>query len=496
MLHLLLAASILAKTEVDRIPLEGNALFGKFTSDWNQRLSQSQVPSLGIGIVKNGKVALLDSIGMSDPFAQRKATIDTRYYIASISKTMTAAAVLRLSEQGKLSLEDKVQKYLPKFELADQEYGRTLTIRDLLSHAPGIDAQTSFLEAKTGGITDERFYGLLRLARITKKPRYANIHFTLLGRVIEAVTGVPWQDYLAKNVYDSIGMSRSTSRLADLRGDLNLAGEFSLTPGGLNYATYTKSESTMHAAGGTYSTPRDMTRYMLALLNHGSLDSQKLLSAESVADALELHSEAEDGIANLRIKGFGYAWHVASYRDRGPVLVHTGQYVGSVAAIFLLPRERSGVVLLLNSGTPTEIAAFLVAMDALDVLMGLERDNGAQEDLAKRLSEAVQQTKSRAIGIGPNPAMSGLLSLLPQAFEGAYENQMFGNVKVDLLGGYLRLSIDQLPTLLKSTGVDEFTFHEDSRDGGRPGRFVTENGRCVAVELQIAGRWERFSRKI
>jgi hypothetical protein len=60
----------------------------------------------------------------------------------------------------------------------------------------------------------------------------------------------------------------------------------------------------------------------------------------------------------------------------------------------------------------------------------------------------------------------------------------------------LRLSIDQLPTLLKSTAIDQFTFHEDSRDNGRPGRFVTEDGRCVAVELQIAGRWERFSRKI
>ena len=269
-----------------------NPLFDDLGEYWRENMEAYGVTGFAVVAIKGGKVVLLDAVGDSDPFAEKKANIDTRYYIASITKTMTATGIAQLAEQGKIDLDAPVKRYLPRFDLADSDYASKVTVRDLLSHKPGIGGgNVVFLDAYTGGITEDRYYTMLGGSTPTKEIQYTNVHFTILGRVIEAVSGKKWQDYLADHVFAPAKMDRTTAYVSATHSDPNWAVPLAIYKNGPRLAPYMKTDRTMHAAGGLLTTPRDLARYLTMFLNGGELEGARILKSSTVDDALALQSK-------------------------------------------------------------------------------------------------------------------------------------------------------------------------------------------------------------
>lgn len=460
---------------------------------WESAMQDWQIPGMAIAIVKDGRVLVVEGLGRRSPFADEPATPDTMFYIASITKTYTGLAIACLAEEGKLNLDDPVVKHLPQFVLADVEAAKKITIRDLLCHRPGLNSGPAvLLDAYTGEITDERFFKLMAKETPAGEVDYTNVHFTLLGRVIEAVTGQKWQDYLQTRLFDRAGMTRTTAYASRMYADGNSAVPTEPTAAGAAMAQPIKTDRTMHAAGGLGTTARDLAVYMRLMLGDGQVDGRRVALAATIRSMLTRQSDYEPQGQIRRLSGFGLGWNLGTYRGK-PLASHGGGYTGASAYVSLLPEHGLGVAVLVNSGMVGGALMDVVAVDVTDRLLGLEPQD-LMGGYDQRVKERLEQIK-QAGPIGPNPAMSPLLSVKPSACTGVYANDLMGTVTIDYVDGQLEFRFGDLRQALQATAKNEFLAKTDWRDSGTRCRLITAGERVTAIDVEFdEGEPVRFER--
>jgi CubicO group peptidase (beta-lactamase class C family) len=241
---------------------------------------------MGVTVVKDGRVLGIEAFGVRAPGRAgapgAAPTPDTMYYIASITKTYLATAVCALADDGRLSLDDPVRKHLPRFALPKApDGGARITIRDLLSHRAGLihGQPIVMLDAFTGEITEDRYYKWLAVTRPKGETAYSNVHFTLLGRVVEAAGGKPLREYLHDRVLEPAGLTRTTGSASRMYGDPDCAVPMERAGGRWRVCKLRKTDRTMHAAGGLGTSARDAARWLMLHLNDGEIDGKRVISA-------------------------------------------------------------------------------------------------------------------------------------------------------------------------------------------------------------------------
>ncbi len=190
-----------------QVPAEWQSLHDR----WQAAVDELKIPGVAIVVVKGDQVLLLDALGVCDADGKQRVTPNSPFYLASVTKSFTALGVAILVEDGKVKLDEPVQTYLPRFTLYDPQQAAAMTVRDLLSHRKGINSiPISLAEAYFGNINDDRYYKWLATVRPLNKYSYSNLHYTLAGRIIEAVTGQSWKDFLADRVFARLEMQNAT----------------------------------------------------------------------------------------------------------------------------------------------------------------------------------------------------------------------------------------------------------------------------------------------
>ena len=171
-------------------------------------LHKAGAPSVSVAVVQDGKLSYARAFGMADLEAKRAATPETRYAVGSISKQFTAAALLILEEQGKLSLEDRVSKYFPELTRAGD-----ITIRQLLSHTSGYEdyaPQDFIIPAWTKPTTPQAILDTWARKPLNFDPgtkwQYSNTNYVLAGEIFEKVSGQPLVAFLREKIFQPLGM--------------------------------------------------------------------------------------------------------------------------------------------------------------------------------------------------------------------------------------------------------------------------------------------------
>jgi CubicO group peptidase (beta-lactamase class C family) len=259
-----------------------------------------------IGIVadKTGKVHFKNLMGYADVEAKKPIAEDNVFWIASMTKMFAGASVMMLVDEGKLSLDDPVTKYIPQLskwmvvEEKDAEHVllkppvRPVTIRHLLSHTSGL-AGSAELQQVTG--SDSTPLKARALSSVTgplqshpgEKYAYGNQGMNVAARVVEIVGGMPYEEFLQKRFFDPLGMTEMTfwpsdaqvARLAGAYGPNRAKTGFA--KGAVGFLTKPYSDKTHRypeAGGGLFSTTHDILRYGLLLANDGELDGKRYLS--------------------------------------------------------------------------------------------------------------------------------------------------------------------------------------------------------------------------
>lgn len=329
-------------------------------------------PSVGlaVGVVQDGRLEYFRGHGVSDISSRRPIAEDTVFRIASITKTFTAISVMQLWEQGLVDLDAPANNYLRSYSLtpADPNW-RAATVRHLLTHTAGIGEVAhlnglfapDFGESVPAGDqlpSPAEFYGgAIRLhAEPGKRFVYNNHGPTTLGQIVEDVTGQTLDRYLRGHIFDPLGMSDSDLRRTE-RIKLRLATGYEIHSN--NVEEVAERDMVTAGAASVYSTPRDMARYLAALLGHGSNDHGSILKPATVERLYAAQYQPDP-----RIPGMGLGF----FRSRvaGEIAVgHQGTHPGFHSQVLLSPRNDIGVLLFTN-GTrqadlwlPTEAARLL-----------------------------------------------------------------------------------------------------------------------------------------
>lgn len=254
---------------------------------------------------------------------------DTLFRIASMTKPITALAIMQLQEQGKLKITDEVAKHLPEFrnpmliksrtpqETVLVKPKRAITIKDLLTHTSGLapyPAGISDVYTKRNRTLAETTIAVSQVPLVFEpgtRWAYSNSGIDTLGRIVEVCSGMKFEDYIQKNIFDPMGMKRSTF-YPNAQQKQHIAVTYHKKDGKLtpSFPTIIElADNPKHPipAGGLYSTADDLARLYRCLLLGGSLEGQKLLSKPSIAEMTKTQTaDIVTGFVNGMSWGLGF----------------------------------------------------------------------------------------------------------------------------------------------------------------------------------------------
>ncbi len=355
-------------------PIQVDDGFSEFVdATFQAQLAQFDIPGAVFGLVE-AKHVVLKGFGVADLATQAPAHPQrTLFHVASLTKALTAVAVLQLVEQGRLALYADVNRWLDGWSLTPPG-GGVVTLDQLLTHTAGFDDRNIGRACRAWSEAPE----LGALLRRTAPPfafapgevcSYSNWGFTLVGHVLERASGQSLQDYVAEHVFAPLGMQHSTLRLPDeWRAQMATGYEWK---DGENVP-----EPLFRDVGGGAAmwstTAEDYCRFLAALLNGGALGEARILAPESVASLLEQHFTHD-----ARLAGSAYGFF-ERFQNGHRILEHSGGWPGFVSEVCLLPDDHLGFFFSLNSGAGS--GARLAILEALlDKWLGAPAPSTAAE---------------------------------------------------------------------------------------------------------------------
>jgi serine beta-lactamase-like protein LACTB, mitochondrial len=297
------------------------------------------IPGLAIAVAVNGRPLYSEGFGYADLEQRVPAWPETKFRIGSISKPLTAVALVELVQQGKLDLDAPVQKYVPSFP----EKERVITPRLLAGHLAGIRhyrGDEFLISQHYDSVVDslQIFAKDPLVAPPGTKFSYSSYGFNLLSAVIQSASGEPFLDYMQAHVFTPLGLVHTTAdqnrTIIDQRS--RFYARDNNTP--LENAPYVDN-SYKWAGGGFLSTAEDLVRFGSALLRPGFLEpaSLHLLFTSQTTEAGEE-------------TGYGMGWFVGKTKNGKKILQHSGGSVGGSCQLILYPETGVVVALVTNLG--------------------------------------------------------------------------------------------------------------------------------------------------
>ncbi len=319
------------------------------------QLRRLEIAGAAVAVVQNGQVSSI-AFGVADPSTQAPIDPDlTRFHIASVTKLVTAIAVMQQVEAGRLRLDDDVGGYLPP-KLAGRLGGRGIRVRDLLTHTAGLaDRWVNMAATSPDGVLPLEVYLERRLPPILDTPgtivRYSNYGFTLAGDLVERVSGRRFADYVSTRILAPIGALHSYigPRAADAQDARGFFYRDIVTPEPRVF------EHTV-PAGGAHATVTDLARVVAAVLGDGSFGAGRLISPES---ALAIRSPQFAADPSLPAWGFGIYSLGPATRD---LWVAGGEIPGFSTRVLMAPRHQLAVVVSVNRKDPSLALALFDAL--------------------------------------------------------------------------------------------------------------------------------------
>ncbi|MCU7550096.1 serine hydrolase [Chitinophagaceae bacterium LB-8] len=307
-----------------------------------QSLKGKEMPGIAVLVSKDGKTVYERGFGYADIKGKKIVTPNTKFRIGSVTKQFTAAAILKLQEQGLLSVNDKLSKYIPDFPR-----GEEVTIHHLLTHTSGIHSYTNkpdFINKVTKTISEDSLIYSFKNDPYDFNPgenfMYNNSGYFLLGYIIEKVSGKSYGEYLKQTFFDPLQMKNTGVHYAGIKLEEEAHGY------GSNNGKYDDAinwdMSWAGGAGALYSTLHDLDTWNM------SLHSGKVLRPESLKAALTTVT-----LKNGDQPAMNYGYGLVTGKYRGiDYIEHSGGLHGFVSQLAYYPKEKLSVVMFSNTMTP------------------------------------------------------------------------------------------------------------------------------------------------
>ncbi len=312
-----------------------------------EQVAIAQYPSLSVAIVRDGKIAYQGAFGFEDLVTRRKATVETSYHVASVTKVFTTLLAAMLHDRGVIDLDQPAVKYLPKdVSISTQpELGATITLRQLASHTSGLPRAVAGRVQSVEGryqLEPKRLYEQLANVRLVFDPGtdelYSNLGVGLLGHVLERAAGKPFDRLLEEMVCEPLHLERTAIQMND---KLRVAtGYGSRIPRRAESHSYSERFA---ASGGLIASAADLAQFLAAQMKPGIFSNE-------ILEQLLAPAKLSDG----SMAGTALGWSVDSSVSDGRIRIveKNGGRNNCSAWIGFAPDYGVGVVVLTNCGEP------------------------------------------------------------------------------------------------------------------------------------------------
>lgn len=412
-------------------------------------LATWEVPGMAVAIVKNGQVIFEKGYGLRSTESNDPVDQHTAFAIASNTKAVTAAALAILVDEGKLAWDDKVQKYLPWFQLYDPYVSANLTVRDLLCHRSGLGTFSGDL-LWYGSQHNRR--AVLERAKYLK-PKYdfrstygyQNILFLAAGEIVPVVTGQTWEAFITERILTKLDVTDTYLSTSELDRAGNVALPHNEVKGSQQPVAWVNWDN-IAPAGSIITSVNDWAKWLMLQLGEGELDGEQFWSKTRTREMWSMHTpkEISEGrqklYTTLQFSGYGLGWELFSHHGR-KIVAHGGGYDGMVSRSVLVPEEGLGMIVVTNTNT---ILSYAMTYRILDVMLGVRKP----EDWSSKFYDLVEANKSEE---DPNKlnSVERIADTNPscdlEVYAGTYADRMYGNIEVRLVGDQLMFQFEPTP---------------------------------------------------
>jgi beta-lactamase class C len=384
LLHI--STSITSKEEVShQLPVHYPVL-DNFVSDFNELVDQmfenSKAPGAAIAIVKDGRIIYGEGFGVKKVGTDDPIDVHTTFRIASVSKTFAGTLTGKLVYDGKLNWDDKVQQYVPDFQLRNPEYAGKMEVRHILSQSTGLiqHAYTNFIE--DGKDLHDMITALAEVKLMTEPGKlfsYQNVVYGVIQPILEAATGRDYNTLVKEEIFGPLRMKDASIDYESMMANENKAypnfARFSGWAAGRISPTYYNVSS----AGGINASISDMANYMIALTGH----RPEIISQQVLDDIFEPQIST-----NIRWKYFsrwddykksyyGFGWRIVRNGD-DKIAYHGGYVNGYRSQLAINTNEGIGICILTNSPSNFSsklVPAFLSLYDEYKERINIEKNS-------------------------------------------------------------------------------------------------------------------------
>jgi CubicO group peptidase (beta-lactamase class C family) len=426
-----------------------------------QSMQKFEVPGTLLAVVEPGRTPLTKGYGVRKLGESAPMNEHTLFSIASNSKAFTATALAILVDAGKLSWDDKVADRLPDFRMYDAYASHEMTIRDLLVHRSGLGLGAGDLLSwpETTVSRKDLVHRLRYIAPATSfRSGYAydNILYVVAGRVIEEVSGESWEDFIVKHIFTPLGMNESVSSLPRVKTDnrswphARLNGRARNVGGDVESLNIGQNRDNSAPAGGINASPHDMVRWLQLQLDRGVMGSSRLFSEAQAKEMWTPHVLVPIGAEHPAIAAitptfhtYALGWNIQDYRGHR-IVTHTGFLEGAASATFLIPEQKVGFMVMINS-EDTE-AREAISYTLLDHYLGIAKTDWVSAFAQAREAKVADATRALdAAAAAANPAISKGPSLETQAYAATYRDAWYGDVIISNNSDKLKINFTNTP---------------------------------------------------
>ena len=323
------------------------------------------IPGFSIVIVEGSDVVFAKGYGVENADGAQSMSVYSPVAVGSIGRGFTAMAIMQLVEQGLLSLDDPVVKYLPWFETANQDFGKQITVRMCLDNTSGLPAMRNFTPDLEPEKTLTKFVQSMKGSQVKRRPgtshEFSEEGYSIAGLIITELSGLSYDEYLDRHIFQKLKMYRSSANpSSDDTFPIAYGHEL-----GLNECFPALKDVTDHhfipAGSEMQSTAADLGNYMIALLNDGTYKNQRVLTSESIETLFTARTSFRGLGTMLGGNGldidYALGWMGMTIEGR-PILIHTGN-TGTMASIIGLNRDKNQGVAVLFNGDVNRLNRFV-----------------------------------------------------------------------------------------------------------------------------------------
>lgn len=397
----LLSASLVVVTRAEQAPEPKlAAAFADVNQLFEAFMAERHVPGAAWGVIRDGQLVSVGVSGLRDVESKAPVTADSVFRIASMTKSFTAISILKLRDEGKLSLDDPAERYVP--EMSGMKYPTSdapkITIRHLLSHAEGFPEDNPWGDRQLAD-TDEQLSQMLRSGiPFSNAPgiayEYSNLGFAILGRIVSNVSKMAYPGYVAANILRPLGMTSTTLEPSQVPSDRLVHG-YRWEDGRWKNEPLLANGS-FGSMGGMLTSLRDLSRYVAMFLSawppHDGPETAPIRRS-SLREMQHLWSPTPSlvtrarttGTLQLTSGGYGYGLRVAQNCTFRTIVSHTGGLPGFGSVMTWLPDYGVGIIAF---GNLTYTGWGGVATNALEALVAKAELQPRQPAASPALTDA------------------------------------------------------------------------------------------------------------